>query len=115
MNGTDFVKHDAKKAPADLLPPLALLKVSEVLGFGLAKYARHNWVLCPSRDRYVAAAIRHLLQYQAGEDIDPDSGLPHLAHAACDVLFVLEMVLRGWGADERMRGPELREGADRGS
>lgn len=104
-NPLPFVKADGGKPRADLLPPLAVLRVADVLGFGALKYAPGNWAKADSRDRYVAAALRHLLAYQAGEDADRESGLPHLAHAACSVLFALEMQLRGWGGDLRLRAP----------
>jgi hypothetical protein len=42
-----------------------------------------------------AAALRHLIRWWRGEKIDPDSGLPHLAHAACSIFFLLEKELEG--------------------
>ena len=113
MSATDlsvslpFVKADDGKPRADLLPPLALLRIADVLGFGARKYAPGNWAKADARDRYVAAALRHLLAYQAGENDDRESGLPHLAHAGCSILFALEMELRGWGKDQRLQAPEV--------
>jgi hypothetical protein len=105
---SDFIKEDGAKPRTDLMPPLAILAVAEVLGFGARKYAPGNWAKCASRNRYVAAALRHLLAWQSGEDRDPESGLSHLAHAACSVLFALEMEVRGWGAPDRLQGPEVK-------
>jgi hypothetical protein len=82
-------KFDGGKAPWHLLPWGAVTSVVEVLGYGAKKYAPNNWQHVPeARDRYFSAAVRHLLAWRGGEDLDPESGLPHLAHAACCVLFL---------------------------
>ena len=38
--------------------------------------------------RYFDAALRHLTAWQTGEQVDAESGLPHLAHAICCLLFM---------------------------
>jgi hypothetical protein len=85
-------KADGEKLPLHLLPPRALEQVGRVLAFGAAKYGPDNWRRPPglARSRYYAATLRHLLAWWRGEDTDPESGLPHLAHAACSVLFLVE-------------------------
>jgi hypothetical protein len=98
---TEFVKHDAEKPRVDLLPAVALLAVSRVLGFGARKYKEHGWRTVDRRSRYSAAIGRHWLAWQSGEDTDPESGLPHLAHLACSALFLLEAELVGLGIDDR--------------
>lgn len=61
-----------------------------VLTHGAEKCAPDNWRSVPEwRRRYFAAAQRHLVAYYQGEGLDEDSGLPHLAHAACCILFLL--------------------------
>jgi Domain of unknown function (DUF5664) len=104
--GTHGVKADAGKPRWDLLPPVALEEVSKVLEFGARKYAPDNWRKVKGwRWRYARAAIGHIFAFLRGERVDPESGLPHLAHAACSVLFVLELDLHGeppaWGGDGR--------------
>lgn len=101
-----FVKHDAGKPGVHLLPPLALVEVARVLDYGAAKYSADGWRKVDKRSRYVAAAMRHLLAYQAGEDVDAESGLPHLAHAACCALFLVECQRLGLGVDDRATAPE---------
>lgn len=84
------VKHDSEKLRLDLLPWDALEPVARVLQFGAKKYDDDNWRKVPDqRRRYFAAALRHLSAWKRGEKIDPESGLPHLAHAACCVLFLI--------------------------
>ncbi len=87
----EFVKHDTGKPRADLLPPRALLAVARVLALGAKKYGPNNWHKCQEPPRYVGAALRHVLAYMSGEKRDAESGESHLAHAACCVLFLLEL------------------------
>ena len=89
----DGKKFDQGKPATHLLPPKALLCVAEVLGYGAVKYGEHNWRAVPeARKRYIAAALRHLLTDMTGEQpLDPESGIPHIAHAIASLLFILEM------------------------
>lgn len=83
-------KDDAGKLRYDLLPVAPLRAVVGVLTHGAARYGADNWRAVPDAPRrYYAAAMRHLEAWRAGDELDPDSGLPHLAHAACSVLFLL--------------------------
>ena len=59
-----------------------------MLEFGTRKYSRNNWKHVPDAERrYTAAAMRHIVALQS-EELDPESGLPHLDHALCCLLFV---------------------------
>lgn len=86
------MKFDKGKPRFGLLPPMALEQVAEVLTFGAEKYAPGNWKLLEDADaRYFDAAQRHLWAYRRGEVSDPESGLPHLAHAMCCLMFMAEL------------------------
>ena len=98
---TQATKHDANKARLDLVPPRALLAVGMVLTYGAHKYGARNWQLGMDWGRLVGAALRHLMAWQSGEELDPESQLPHLAHAACCILFILEYTLTNTGSDNR--------------
>ena len=83
-------KFDDGKPRWDLLPYDAVADVVDVLTHGSLKYGPENWRTVQRWDeRYFAAAMRHLSAYRLGSFTDDDSGLPHLAHAACCVLFLL--------------------------
>lgn len=83
------------KARTDLLPPDALLAVASVLGHGVAKHGARGWEEGrPSLVDY-GAALRHLFKWWRGEALDPESGHPHLAHAAARILILLALQLRG--------------------
>lgn len=97
---SDFVKFDALKTQAELLPASALVAVSAVLTYGAKKYAPNNWRKCPSRARYVGAMLRHLFARMGGEKIDSESGMLHVAHVATNALFLLAFEVEGLGADD---------------
>lgn len=92
------MKYDSGKARMALLfdgCPNALEAVGQVLTFGAQKYAAHSWQTVPEgEERYKSALLRHLTAVGKGEELDPESGLHHLAHAACNALFILELALR---------------------
>lgn len=85
-------KDDAEKIPLDLLDPLALEGIGRVLQFGAKKYARHNWRGGISWSRLIAACLRHLFAILRGELVDEESGLPHVDHAQCCLMFLSNMM-----------------------
>lgn len=95
-------KHDSGKPLAGLLYqdfPRALSLVADVATFGAKKYSRHNWKDVEGGiERYNDALHRHLLAANLVE-LDSESSLPHLAHAAWNVLAVLEKTLEAWEAE----------------
>lgn len=79
----------------ELLPLALVKKVVEVYHFGAKKYGPNNWqTLENGYDRYKAAMLRHIVCFEEGEKIDPDSGLHHLAHAAWNALAMLYFALK---------------------
>ena len=83
-------KHDAGKPRMSLMPMRALWLIVDVLEYGARKYRAHGWRDVPNaRERYYDATHRHLARWWSGEHVDKESGLPHLAHAACSVIFLL--------------------------
>lgn len=98
-------KHDAGKPPMDLLDRHALEEIAQVLEFGRRKHAAHNWRGGLPMSRLMAAAMRHLMAYNDGEDFDPESGLSHLAHAGCCVMFALRMEKDRPDMDDRYKPP----------
>lgn len=94
---TPGAKLDAGKLRANLVLgdfASALEAVCAVGTFGANKYTDHGWLAVDDAEtRYSDAFMRHWIRDQQGEAIDPDSGLPHLAHMAWNVLAVLELSL----------------------
>jgi hypothetical protein len=87
MRGT---KHDSGKPRWDLLPWREIGAVVSVLTYGSERYGPNNWQrLERPRGRYLAALMRHVSAWSCGERFDTESGLPHMAHAAANALFLL--------------------------
>ena len=95
------VKDDGGKPAWDLFPFDALNEVAKVLEYGKRKYAAHNWSKGMDWGRMFGACLRHLAAWGRGENIDPESGLLHLAHAACCALMLLALTMRKVGKDDR--------------
>lgn len=98
------VKHDNGKLFAGLLLedfPRAMSAVARVATFGAHKYARSNWLAVEdAQQRYGDALMRHLLADQL-EAVDGESDLPHLYHAAWNLLAVIELRERAAEVDRR--------------
>lgn len=103
-----FKKFDDGKPPMGLLPWEALREIAFVLGYGGRKYEDpYNYRKGTYWSRYYDAALRHIYAWIGGEDFDPESGLNHLAHAGCCILFLLTFIVTRTGVDDRYR-PEER-------
>ena len=91
-------KADADKTLAGVLLDFghALEGVAKVGTMGAAKYSRGGWQQVPNgQQRYMDAAMRHLLKHGQGETHDAESGLTHLSHAAWNLLAIAELDARG--------------------
>jgi hypothetical protein len=97
------LKFDDGKLPLHLLSTEAMNQTAAVLQFGAEKYAAHNWRKGFVWSRPLAAAMRHITAFNAGEDKDPESGLSHLAHAACCIMFLLEFEKTHRELDDRYK------------
>lgn len=95
------VKFDQDKAPMDLLPYESLEEIAKVLNFGAKKYKRANWAQGINQSRLLSAAMRHLGQFNSGEDYDKESNTLHLANAACNLLFAIWMYKNRPDMDDR--------------
>ncbi len=83
-------KFDGGKYRHSLLPPGVLKEVIKVLEYGAEKYGENNWQqLTDGRRRYYDAAMRHMDAWKEGVKIDEESGLHHLAHAMCSLMFLV--------------------------
>jgi hypothetical protein len=100
-------KHDTGKRRWHLLPSEAAEEVVRVLEFGATKYGDYNWQKGLEYSALFNATERHLRAWwYRREDVDPESGISHLAHAACNILFLLSFVI--WGRSELDDRPELQ-------
>ena len=86
-----FMKFDTDKLRYDLVPPKSIELLAEVLTFGAKKYKPNNWRENKDLARYEGALLRHIQAWRLGEKLDPETKLPHLAHALTNLVFLLEL------------------------
>jgi len=103
MNPKDAV--GSKKTPMSAVPAPVLAELAVGMQEGALKYGRHNFREASLRASvYYDAAMRHLMQFWEGEDIDPDSGASHISKAiACLVVFRDGMMNEQWIDDRPPR------------
>lgn len=101
INPGEGTKLDQGKPRTDLLPPDVLIGVAAVLEFGARKYKDRNWEKGMSWGRCFGAALRHLFSHWMGEELDPESNLPHIDHALCCIMFLSAYAKRRIGHDDR--------------
>lgn len=92
-------KFDTGKPDWSLMPWDSLEEILKVLEFGATKYnekdikgvASWNWAKGAGLGRWrtLSAIFRHLTAYASGQTYDPETGLNHLAHVGCGILFML--------------------------
>ena len=85
------MKFDSGKTDWSLMPFEAIEEINKVLDFGAKKYAAHNWRTGSGfkYTRVLSSLLRHTFAWARGEDLDPESGLSHLAHMGCNVVFLI--------------------------
>ena len=84
------LKYDGDKARFDLIEPEFEEDIANILTAGANKYAPNSWQhVEDGNNRYYAALRRHLNAWRKGEKIDQESGMSHLAHVACNVMFLM--------------------------
>lgn len=95
----------ADKLPLHLWPPAATAMGSIGLAEGMLKYGRANWRAAGVRASiYYDACRRHLDAWFEGEEVAPDSGVPHLANALACLAIIVDAKAAGKLTDDRNFG-----------
>lgn len=99
------IKHDQNKPDYTYISKELMDEVALVRAFGAKKYAKHNWKKGFKVTRSLAAALRHIFAFLAGETNDPESGLSHLAHAVCGLEHAIYDMKHHPHNDDRVEPP----------
>ena len=92
----------SSKLPIHLWPKTATIMGTLGLLEGMLKYGRSNWRVAGVRASiYYDALERHIGAWFEGEDTDPDSGMPHLAHALACLAILVDAAAAGMLVDDR--------------
>lgn len=97
-----------KEERFDLLPWEAIAKVARHYGKGAEKYDDHNWRRGYEWSKSYAALMRHLTAFWSGEDIDEETGSPHMAAVVFHSLTLLTFMDEQREFDDRYK-PETAE------
>lgn len=86
-------RDDSDKPNVSLLPSKPLVGAAKVLTIAAknGKYELHNWRKGIAFSRLYAAALRHMLKFNDNIDLDEETGLSHIHHAICNLMFLAEM------------------------
>jgi len=101
-------KFDDGKPDMSLISTIAIIKIAAVLTHGKKKYAANNWRKGFPFTRISSAVLRHVFAWIGGESNDPETGISHLAHAACGLIFLLEFEDTHKELDDRYKPDEGR-------
>lgn len=98
------VKYDAGKVQMELLDPSFLEGTAAVLTFGAAKYDAYNWAKGMQWSRVFGALMRHMWKFWRGQELDEETGISHLYHASCCLMFLAHYQKYKVGEDNRWKG-----------
>lgn len=105
-------RYNEGKPMFDLLPPYAVEQVVRALTDGASKYTPNNWAKGLSWKDTMASLKRHINAWEQGHDINPESGVYHLAHSVCNALYLLEFYKIYPQGDDRRQDWTPRIGLD---
>ena len=106
---SEGIKYDGGKDRFDLIPAEPLTALAKIYTMGFEKYGARNWEMGIEWSRIFGAVQRHLWAFWNGEDIDPESGLPHVAHAAWGCFALIEFMHTHTELDDRVKGNQKQE------
>lgn len=81
-------RYNDGKTAFELIPGIALEDCARVFDYGRRKYAAWNWAKGMAWMVPFGCLLRHLYAWARGEDNDPESSLPHLGHAMCNLVML---------------------------
>lgn len=90
-NSSRGMRHNNNKIKLSLLDFSALEQAAKVLQFGGKKYSRDNWKKGFEHSEIVDSLLRHISEYQKGNEVDSESKLLHTAHILCNAMFLCYM------------------------
>ena len=97
------LRYDAGKSRYDLIPPEALDAIATLYTYGANKYAERNWEKGMSWSRCFGSLMRHAWAFWRGENVDPESGLHHMTHAAWNCIALFTYSVKAIGTDDRSK------------
>lgn len=97
------LKYDSDKPDLSLVSRELMEQLARVREFGAKKYSRNNWKKGFKYNRSIAAALRHIMAFNSGENLDSESGLSHVAHAIACLEHLLNDIANHPENDDRTK------------
>lgn len=97
------MKKDAGKPRMELIDWGFVEETARVLGFGAAKYEANGWRKGMQVTRVIGSMFRHMIAFAMGQDKDPESGLSHLGHVGCNLMFLVAYLRDKPELDDRVK------------
>jgi len=88
QSSTDALRYNETKPEWGLVDFDSLINMVRVLEYGAKKYDKYNWKKGLPYVSVIESMLRHIFAFLNGEDLDPESGLPHTGHIMCNALFL---------------------------
>lgn len=95
------LRYDEDKPRVDLIPPEVIFALGDALSAGAKKYAERNWERGMDWSKVFGPLIRHSFKFWRGEEIDEETGIPHVDLILINAAFLSTYYHRGIGKDNR--------------
>lgn len=80
-----------------------------VLEFGAQKYDPFNWKKGLTTRSICESTLRHLYAFLDGQDTDEESGISHIGHMQCNLMFLAYMMREKKEFDNRYKDSSQEE------
>lgn len=97
-------RNNSGKPRLGLIPLITMIDEAKIWEAGIAEYGTWNWTKGMPWMVVIDSILRHLARFQAGEDVDPKSGLSHMHHVACNVRMLCAYEREHPELDDRPKG-----------
>ena len=94
-------RFNENKPKWSLIDFKSLEPLVRVMEMGMSKYGYNNWKAGRSFTETLESLLRHIIAWKETKSTDDESGITHLAHAAANVMFLLQMEQNSPEFDDR--------------
>lgn len=101
-SSTRSARHNQGKIQLREVDPDFIIGLGEVLTASRAKYDEGNWMKETKFSTPYESAMRHLMKFWGGDELDEETKKHHLLHAATNLMFLYYHTRSGVGIDDRL-------------
>ena len=101
VNKNGSKRYNNGKPEVSQLSPQFVMDLADLMTQSAKKYGKFNWAKGQDFCTPLDSCYRHLLKFQAGQDLDDESGKSHLLHAAANIMIMYHSQLFHKDLDDR--------------